>query len=223
MNRASRGALALLAALNLALATAGVRAQDDPADLLLEADALGPGWEDAAAPVGFDPADLFDDAALAGFNGPAGARVIVGVFVLPDSVRASSDAVALVEQWTNRAYTYTAQGAEGVLYPADLEELDLPLGCDEALRAEGDAYIDGYPTGGTMCVADDLLLFALVSGELVVGDDALRYHAASDVVVSGMLGEGPLAEDGDEAEDEDEDEDEDEVEADEEDQEEEDE
>lgn len=69
-----------------------------------------------------------------------------------------------------------------------------PTGCVDVERAEGDSYIDAAQVGATLCdTGDGFYLYVMVSGS--IENDGIRYdyHTASDMIVSAMLGYGPLA------------------------------
>jgi hypothetical protein len=161
------------------------RAQEAPT--LLAPEAIGEGWTLVAEqPPGDALPDAFTVAAYGAYGGPAGARVVVDVWLVAEG------AAAIRQSWeiTNATFDdYRSALYQGFDYSREraLESVRPPAGCSDVRRAEGVDIIGfgGFPLGMTLCAADDppVIVLVIASGEV----DGLAGREASDAVAESVL------------------------------------
>lgn len=189
--RRVRAWMALVAGAGLAASLAvPALARDTARDRLPSPQIFGPEWRASTATA--DPADLsaaFVDGAYGVYGGPAGARVVIGYYVVAEgmtAVRQSwQDGNAEFEAYRSGiSYNYeTQRETETAAYP-------LPDGCADARRTYGvdKIGIRVFPVGLTLCAADPNVILMIYASGTVNG---LTGYAASDFVATSVLGETP--------------------------------
>ena len=154
--------------------------------LLPKADLLGEGWMQTEV-RGVDAAvDLFDEAAVASYGGPEGARAVVYSYLVTDS------RAAVRQSWeaTSRVFdNYRARLGYDYARDEQLAQIAAPEGCTEAKRSEGEHDAFFAPAAVTMCAADpDRIVIAVVMG----GIDGVTDYTASDWLAGSAITGKPL-------------------------------
>lgn len=140
---------------------------------------IGSDWTETRR-YGLDlPTDIFREGSAAVYAGPAGARVVVLVYLTTDS------RVAVRQSWeeatkTFDSYRYSVATNYDYEQIGRLDAMEPPEGCVEAKRAEGTDDKFGFQAGVTMCAIDpDAILLVVVSGTAL----ELAGYQASDAIV----------------------------------------
>lgn len=165
-------------------------------DTLPSAAIFGEGWTTQGSsfiPHAFDQRGSPVVAARGQFyTGERGGRALVDVVMPGNTLRDAREAWDEMADWVSRIEQHTFDDA--TMSSWELDELEPPEGCVDSLRAEGYSYIDSAEVGATLCdTGEGYYIYVMVSGNLQNSGIRYQHHTASDMVVSAMLGHGPLA------------------------------
>lgn len=164
-------------------------------DVLPSAAIFGEGWT-TLGPSFVPRAFENEDAVLASrgqyYTGDRGARALVDVVLPAETFRDARVAWDEMTIWVNQVESHTYDDES--LGSWELTDIPPPVGCVDAVRGEGLSYIDTAPAGATLCdTGEGYYIYAMVSGAIENNGIRYDYHTASDMIVSAMLGHGPLA------------------------------
>lgn len=179
----------------------GVAAQEELGserigNILPSAAIFGEGWtvqRNSFVPQAFDQGDSPAMAARGQFyTGERGGRALVDVVMPGGTLRDARQAWEEMADWVSLVEQHTFD--EGTLSSWELDDLEPPDGCVDTVRGEGYSYIDSAEIGATLCdTGEGYYIYVMVSGTIQNSGIAYTHHMASDMVVSAMLGRGPLA------------------------------
>lgn len=183
--------LALVITLTTASAVSAQDATPTPVDLeneLPEGSVIGTGWFlDEVRDVGpLEGTDM--DHHIAWYSGPQGSRIFLQVLDYGGSISGALAAFEYAKEaidaiWWDLNSTSTSLSS----YEIDgLDNLDV---CTDMRRSEGLEAITRYPVGASACLHEESghVLIVVVSGYVREGNSSLRYHDASDYVVTAIL------------------------------------
>lgn len=163
-------------------------------DVLPSAAVFGDGWTTIGD--AFEPKAIADEPILAArgrqYMSDRGDRALVDVVLPEETLHDAREAWEIMTGWIDPVEQHTYD--DDSLTQRELEDLDPPLGCVDAERGAGTSYIDANHVGATLCdTGDGYYMYARVSGTIRNNGVRYDYHTASDMIVSAMLGYGPLA------------------------------